>query len=134
MSPGKKKKRPAKGSFLTRILGGGKSGRGQGGKAKGAAGNGKAGRAGSVSSPSGRADGGDKGTSAKARALTPLERSISEIKQMAKVGESDPQRLAMLLSNLLAGEQAKRQHDQQQFDEMVSGLLDQREGGDEDAG
>ncbi len=117
MSPDRKKKRPAKGSFLNRLLGG---------KAKGAAGNGKAGRSGK-SAASGTSGAGDSQAQARARALTPLERSISEIKQMAKVGESDPERLAMLLSTLLAGEQAKRQHDQQQLDEMVSDLLDKRD-------
>lgn len=111
MSPGKKKKRPAKDSLLTRLFGGGKSkgGRGEARKGKKPAGNGKA------------------GPQAKARPLTPLERSIQEIKQLAKVGESDPERLAMLLSNLLAGEQARRLQDQQKYDQMVSDLLDKRD-------
>ncbi|HJP32549.1 MAG TPA: hypothetical protein QGF95_18550 [Candidatus Latescibacteria bacterium] len=56
---------------------------------------------------------------AKAKPLTPLERSIQEIKHMAKVGESDPERLAGLLSQLLGGEQEKRRQAQEDFDKMV---------------
>ncbi len=55
----------------------------------------------------------------KAKPLTPLERSIQEIKHMAKVGESDPERLAGLLSQLLGGEQEKRRQAQEDFDKMV---------------
>ncbi|MFH1571790.1 MAG: hypothetical protein ABIL09_27620 [Gemmatimonadota bacterium] len=126
MSPGKKKGAKATGgSLLTRLFGGGKKGgaraaaagaRQKGGKP---AGNGKA-----------SADAG--GGATKARPLTPLERSIQEIKQMAKVGERDPERLALLLSNLLAGEQAKRQRDQQKFERMVSDLVDRREPSSDD--
>jgi len=126
VSPGKKKKRPARGSFLTRLLGGDKSGGEQGGARKGKkpAGNGAA--TGKVSR-AGKAGPGDQ---TRARALTPLERSIQEIKHMAKVGQSDPERLAVLLSNLLAGERARRQQDQQKLDRMVSDLLDRRESGE----
>ena len=125
MSPGKKKKRPTKGSFLTRLLGSdkGKAAGNGARKPRAARANGKPSRA--AANKPGAAEG---DAAPKARALTPLERSIQEIKQMAKVGESDPQRLAMLLSNLLAGEQAKRQQDQQSFDEMISDLVDRREG------
>ena len=55
----------------------------------------------------------------KAKPLSPLERSIQEIKHMAKVGKSDPERLAMLLSRLLSQEKEKERQAQETFDRMV---------------
>jgi hypothetical protein len=43
----------------------------------------------------------------KAKPLTPLARSISEIQQMAKIGQRDPERLAQLLITMLGKERAK---------------------------
>ena len=126
MSRGKKKGAKAvRGSLLTRLFGGGRKGDGkpaaaarkQGGRP---AGNGKV--------AAGRAE------ASKTRLLTPLDRSIQEIKQLAKVGERDPERLALLLSNLLAGEQAKRQRDQERFDRMVSDLVDRHEAPPDEGG
>ncbi|MDA0337442.1 MAG: hypothetical protein O2782_19950 [bacterium] len=71
-----------------------------------------------------RADGKSRGGSkpapkVKAKALTPLDRSIQEIKHLAKVGESDPERLAMLLSRLLGQEREKQRHEKETFDRVV---------------
>lgn len=68
---------------------------------------------------------------------TPLDRSIREIKQLLGVGQSDPERLALLLSNILGAEREKQEKDQQKFDEMVWDLVNRREqgsGSEEDAG
>jgi len=118
VSPGKKKgDRSGRRSLLTRLFGGGKKGDGKP--------RAKAGAGGSKAAGNGRAEAGP--AAAKARPLTPLERSIREIKQLAKVGERDPERLALLLSNLLAGEKARRQQDQERFDRMVTDLLERRD-------
>ncbi|MFC1525764.1 hypothetical protein ACFL6X_03015 [Candidatus Latescibacterota bacterium] len=127
MSPRKKKKKAAKGSLLTRLFGaGGKGSAKEKPKVK---------KAGAATGSNGKApaqDGRQSPAPAKARPLTPLERSIEEVRRMMKVGESDPQRLAMLLSNLLGTEKQKRQQDQQKFDDMVLGIVRKREGTSED--
>lgn len=68
--------------------------------------------------------------------LSPLERSIQEIKHMAKVGESDPERLAMLLSRLLTKEREKKRRAQEDFERMVWDLVkrDEAAGGEADGG
>ena len=43
----------------------------------------------------------------KAKPLTALQRSIAEIKQMKKIGDRDPERLAQLLVAMLGQERAK---------------------------
>lgn len=63
----------------------------------------------------------------KARPLTPLERSIQEIKHMATVGKSDPERLAMLLSRLLSQERDKQRLAREQFDRMVWDIVNREE-------
>ena len=69
---------------------------------------------------------------AKARPLTPLERSIQEIKHMTKVGKSDPERLAMILSKLLQQEKQKQEQAQQDFDRMVWDIVNTDESETED--
>ena len=98
---GKKKKKSAQrsSSLLSRWFKGGADKSGAGSKSAG--------------------KGGKPAAKARPKAQTPLDRSIQEIKHMAKVGESDPERLAMLLSRLLGKEQAKQQEAQEQFDNMV---------------
>jgi hypothetical protein len=123
-----RKKKAAKKPLLTRLFGAGDEKASAKGKSKArkkdkraARENGKAPAAAQEKAP------------AKARPLTPLERSIEEIRRMAKVGESDPQRLAMLLSNLLGAEKRKRQIEQQKFDDMVWDIVNRSEqGGDEE--
>ena len=66
-------------------------------------------------------------TNGKAKPLSPLERSIQEIKHMAKVGESDPERLAMLLSRLLSQEKEKERQAQEGFDRMVWDIVHREE-------
>ena len=63
----------------------------------------------------------------KIKPLTPLERSIQEIKHMAKLGESDPERLAMLLSKLLGTEQEKQRNAQEDFDQMVWDIVNKED-------
>ncbi len=67
----------------------------------------------------GKSTGGKPAPKVKAKALTPLDRSIQEIKHLAKVGQSDPERLAMLLSRLLGQEQDKQRQEKETFDRMV---------------
>jgi len=54
---------------------------------------------------------------------SPLERSIREIKQMAGMGEKDPERLALMLSRLLSKERQKRDEDKDKLGEMVKDIL-----------
>lgn len=69
---------------------------------------------------------------AKTKAQTPLDRSIQEIKHMAKVGESDPERLAMLLSRLLGQEKEKQRSAQEDFDRMIWDIVHKDESNDAD--
>jgi hypothetical protein len=77
--------------------------------------------------PTAKSKDGSAKPKAKIKPLTPLERSIQEIKHMTKVGESDPERLAMLLSKLLGTEQEKQRHDQEDFDQMVWDIVNKEE-------
>ena len=63
----------------------------------------------------------------KLKSLSPLDRSIQEIKQLMKVGEDDPERLALLLSNLLVTEREKMQKKQEAFDQMVWDIVQRKE-------
>ena len=58
-------------------------------------------------------------TKEKAKSLTPRQRSIVEIQQMAKIGQSDPERLAHLLITMLGKERAKEEVDRQEFEQQV---------------
>ena len=75
----------------------------------------------------GRPDNGTAKKKVRAKPLTPLERSIQEIKNMAKVGESNPERLAMLLSRLLGQEKEKERLAKEDFDRMVWDIVDKNE-------
>ena len=75
----------------------------------------------------GRPDNGTAKKKVRAKPLTPLERSIQEIKNMAKVGESDPERLAMLLSRLLGQEKEKERLAKEDFDRMVWDIVNKNE-------
>ncbi|MEE2659458.1 MAG: hypothetical protein VX733_13205 [Candidatus Latescibacterota bacterium] len=67
----------------------------------------------------------------KATPLTPLDHSIQEIRSMIKVGERDPERLAMLLSSLLSKEQEKQKSAQEDFDRMVWDIVNKDEATEE---
>ncbi len=60
---------------------------------------------------------------AKAKPLTPLQRSIAEIQQMTKIGQRDPERLAQLLITMLGKERAREEADKQQFDQQVWDII-----------
>ena len=124
MKPKKKKKQQQKKkseSLLTRLIktgGEGKKGSGTGGGKTGLK---KAGK------PSGNGEvAAADAPATDAQPKTPLDRSIQEIKHMMKVGESDPERLAMLLSKLLGTEQEKMQRNQEQFDKMVWDIVNSK--------
>ncbi len=51
---------------------------------------------------------------------------------MLGVGQSDPERLALLLSNILGAEREKQEKDQQKFDEMIWDIVNRKEQGDGD--
>ena len=55
----------------------------------------------------------------KTKPLTPRQRSIAEIQQMAKIGQRDPERLAHLLITMLGKERAKEESDRQDFEQQV---------------
>ena len=114
MKPQKKKKEKKADSFLSRLV--------RGKKKAGRSKNGKVATNGRVGA---EATGGEG--KVKAKPLTPLERSIQEIKQMAGVGSKDPERLAMILSTILSGEQEKTRQDQEKFDNMVWDIVKRRD-------
>ena len=108
----KSRKKKGKNSLLSRLLSGGKK-KGE----KKPAGKGKA-------QPRNKAP-------AKARPLSRLERSIAEVKQMTKIGEKDPERLASLLAGLLAKEREKERAEQEAFENQVWDILHRSEPGEE---
>ena len=59
----------------------------------------------------------------KAKPLAPRERSIAEIKQMKRMGDNSPERLARILSTMLSKERAKSERDQEMFDQMLWGII-----------
>ena len=97
---GKKKKKAAKKSLLTRLFGDKKAK--ENGKTK-------------------------KKTEARGKALTALQRSISEIKQMKKIGERDPKRLAQLLATILGQERAKAEEAKRKLDVQVWDIIHRAE-------
>jgi len=108
----KPRKKKASGSLLSRFL--------KGGKKKGKAGARKTAK--------------KKEAAPKAQPKTLLERSITEIKQMTTIGEKDPERLARLLTSILAKERTKQQAEQQRFEGMVWDIVHRSEqGGDDQA-
>ncbi|HIG53206.1 MAG TPA: hypothetical protein EYG11_24885 [Candidatus Latescibacteria bacterium] len=97
---GKKKKKATKKSLLTRLFGDE--------KAK-------------------KNDKVEKKTAVRAKALTALQRSISEIKQMKKIGERDPERLAQLLATMLGQERAKAEEAKRKLNEQVWDIIHRAE-------
>ena len=59
----------------------------------------------------------------KTKPLTPRQRSIAEIQQMAKIGQRDPERLARLLVTMLGKERAKEEADRQEFEQQVWNIV-----------
>ena len=96
----KKRKKSVKGSLLTRIFG--KKKAGEDDKVK-------------------------KKAKARIKPLTPIERSIAEIKQMKKIGERDPERLAQLLVSMLGQERAKEEEAKCKLDQQVLDIIHRAE-------
>ena len=96
----KKRKKSVKGSLLTRIFG--KKKAGEDDKVK-------------------------KKAKARIKPLTPIERSIAEIKQMKKIGERDPERLAQLLVSMLGQERAKEEEAKRKLDQQVLDIIHRAE-------
>ena len=82
-----------------------------------------------------RGDSGKSTASEKKKALTPLEKSIAEIRQLQKVGERDPERLATQLANILSKEKQKQDEAKEKFDAMVWDIVhnDEKSGEDSEA-
>ena len=59
--------------------------------------------------------------------MTALQRSISDIKQMKKIGERDPERLAQLLATILGQERAKAEEAKRKLDEQVGDIIHRAE-------
>ncbi len=96
----KKRKKSAKESLLTRIFG--KKKAGEDDKAK-------------------------KKAKAIIKPLGPIERSIAEIKQMKKIGERDPERLAQLMVSMLGQERAKEEEAKRKLDQQVLDIIHRAE-------
>ena len=96
----KKRKKSAKGSLLTRLFGKNKVGKDD--KVK-------------------------KKTKARIKPLTPIARAIAEIKQMKKIGERDPERLAQLLVSMLGQERAKEEEAKRKLDQQVLDIIHRAE-------
>ena len=64
---------------------------------------------------------------AKAKPLTPLQRSIAEIKQMKKIGGRAPERLAQLLVAMLGQERAKEEEARCRLDKQVRDIIHRAE-------
>jgi hypothetical protein len=54
---------------------------------------------------------------------SPLERSLNEAKAMAGIGRKDPERLANMLSGILAKEREKARQEKERFEEQVWAIL-----------
>ena len=54
---------------------------------------------------------------------TPLDRSISEIKTMVRIGQNNPARLATILGNMLNAEKAKKDQADEKFQQLVRDIL-----------
>ena len=59
----------------------------------------------------------------KSKPLTPRQKSIAEIKQMAEIGKKDPERLAKVLSGMLRGKQDSLRAGRIQLDSHVSDIV-----------
>lgn len=65
----------------------------------------------------------------KPRPLTPLDRSIKEIKHLADIGQKDPERLAMILGKMFKEQREKKRQDQERLDQLIRDILAREEGG-----
>ena len=63
----------------------------------------------------------------KAPLPTPLDRSISEIKTMVRIGENNPSRLATILGNILKAEQAKKAQADEKYQKLIQDILARQE-------
>lgn len=104
MSPKKKKAKP---SLLARLFG-------AKGKAKPAAK--KPAEARKKAAP-------EKAAPPKPPRPTPLDRSISEIKTMVRIGQNNPARLATILGNMLNTEKAKKDQADEKFQQLIRDIL-----------
>tara|TARA_B100000902_G_scaffold312902_1_gene303203 strand:+ start:275 stop:568 length:294 start_codon:yes stop_codon:yes gene_type:complete len=59
----------------------------------------------------------------KSKPLTPRQKSIAEIKQMAEIGKKDPERLAKVLSGMLRGKRDSLMAGRAQLDSHVSDIV-----------
>ena len=59
----------------------------------------------------------------KPKPLTPRQRSIAEIKQMAEIGKKDPERLAKVLSGMLRKNRDGLRFGRAQLDRHVSDIV-----------
>ncbi len=63
----------------------------------------------------------------KAPRPTPLDRSISEIKTMVRIGQNNPARLANILGNLIKAEQAKKAKADEDYQRLIQDILDREQ-------
>ena len=63
----------------------------------------------------------------KSKPLTPRQKSIAEIKQMAEIGKKDPERLAKVLSGMLRGKRDSLRAGRAQLDSQVSEIVNRDE-------
>ena len=118
----KPKKKKAKPSLLARLFG-------AKGKAKPAAK--KAARTKAAEAPA-RQKAAPEKTAAQPRP-TPLDRSISEIKTMVRIGHNNPARLANILGNIIKAEQAKKAKADEDYQKLIQDILDRQQQKEEQA-
>lgn len=58
---------------------------------------------------------------------TPLDRSISEIKTMVRIGHNNPARLANILGNLIKAEQEKKAKADEKYQKLIQDILDRQQ-------
>jgi len=56
-----------------------------------------------------------------------LDRSIAEIKTMVRIGESNPARLATILTNIIKAEQAKKAKADEEYRKLIQDILDRQQ-------
>lgn len=56
-----------------------------------------------------------------------LDRSISEIKTMVRIGESNPARLATILTSIIKAEQAKKAKADEEYRKLIQDILDRQQ-------
>ena len=63
---------------------------------------------------------------------TPLDRSISEIKHMVRIGQNNPARLATILGNMIKAEQVKKAQADEKYRLLIQDILDRQEQKEQD--